>query len=136
MKDVFFEKGKENARSLRAAAKEMNGTEIIDRERDAPQFEPDRDYSGFPVGSPVRDGGQVWLLLQPHHAAHFHGRPETLRALWGVAHTTDPQKAKAWEPTEEHPSVGNSTVFSAVKLRKASLPTMMRWLEVNRIRVI
>ena len=96
MKDVFFEKGRENARILRAAAKDMSGTEIIDRERDAPQFEPDKDYSGFPVGSPVRDRGQVWLLLQPHHAAHFDGRPETLRALWGVAHTTDPKKAKTW----------------------------------------
>ena len=48
------------------------------------------------MGAPVTDEGQVWLLIQPHNAANYAGRPSTLRALWGLAHTTDPQRAKAW----------------------------------------
>lgn len=96
MRDVFFERGRQNAMALRAGAAAMTGTEIIDREQDAPQFDCLKDYSAFPAGSPVRDGGQVWLLLQPHNASHYSGRPESLRALWGLAHTTNPEKAKAW----------------------------------------
>ena len=96
MKDIFYELGRANALSLRANAHSMTGTQIIDREHDAPLFDPTKDYSGFPVGSPVRDGGQVWLLLQPHNACFYIGRPADLRALWGLAHTTDPAKAKAW----------------------------------------
>lgn len=42
------------------------------------------------------DEGQIWLLLQPHNAAHQTGRPRTLRALWGLAHITDPSRAKYW----------------------------------------
>ena len=41
------------------------------------------------------DEGQIWLL-QPHNAAHQTGRPRTLRALWGLAHITDPSRAKYW----------------------------------------
>lgn len=96
MKDIFYELGRANALSLRAEAKNLTGTEIIDREHDAPTFNPAKDYSEFPAGSPVRDGGQVWLLLQPHNAAHYSGRPADLRALWGLAHTTNPAKAKGW----------------------------------------
>lgn len=96
MKDVFYSLGKANALALRASAATMTGTEIIDREHDAPLFDPAKDYSGFPAGSPVRDGDQVWLLIQPHNAAHYSGRPENLRALWGLAHTKDPKKAKPW----------------------------------------
>ena len=42
----------------------------------------------------MADEGQVWLLLQPHNAADYTGRPASLRALWGLAHTTDPARAK------------------------------------------
>ena len=35
-------------------------------------------------------------MIQPHNAASYEGRPSTLRALWGLAHTTDPARAKAW----------------------------------------
>lgn len=96
MRDVFYELGRANALSLRSAANSMTGTEIIDREQDAPLFDAKKDYSGYPVGSPVRDDGQVWLLIQPHNASHYSGRPATLRALWGLAHTTNPEKAKTW----------------------------------------
>ena len=49
---------------------------------------------------PVQDEGQVWLLLQPHNAANYEGRPSTLRALWGLAHTKDPAKAKPYMAPE------------------------------------
>lgn len=96
MRDIFYELGRKNALALRAGAAAMTGTEIIDREQDAPQYDPLRDYSAYPVGSPVRDNGQVWLLLQPHNAANYSGRPADLRMLWGLAHTTNPEKAKGW----------------------------------------
>jgi hypothetical protein len=96
MTDVFRSLGRSDALKLREEAKILNGTEIIDREYCVPAFEPTRDYSTFPVGSPVTDEEQVWILLQPYNAANYDGRPSTLRALWGLAHTTDPAKAKRW----------------------------------------
>ena len=38
----------------------------------------------------------MWVLLQPYNAANYTGRPADLRALWGLCHTTDPDRAKAW----------------------------------------
>lgn len=96
MRERIFELGRANALALRTSAKNMTQTEIIDREYDAPHFDPKRDYTSFPVSSPVRDGGQVWLLIQPHNASHYTGRPADLRSLWGLAHTKNPKKAKAW----------------------------------------
>lgn len=95
--EIFRTAGRAAALQLRAEAANLTGTEIIDREHDVPEFNPQRDYSAWPVGSPVADGGQVWTLIQPHNAAHYPGgRPSTLRALWGLAHTKDPEKAKPW----------------------------------------
>ena len=96
MIEAFRSLGRADALALRAEAANLTGTEIIEREHAAPAFDPNKDYSGFPVNSPVTDEGQVWLLLQPHNAAHCTGRPSTLRALWGLAHTKDPAKAKPW----------------------------------------
>ena len=81
---------------LREEAPALDGTAVIEREVFAPEFDADRDYSAAPVGAPVRDGGQVYKLLQPHHAAHYPGRPADLPALWSVCHTKDPAKAKPW----------------------------------------
>lgn len=96
MIDVFRSLGRSDAMKLREEAHNLTGTQIIDREHSAPAFDPAKDYSGFPVRSPVTDEGQVWLLIQPHNAAHYAGRPSSLRALWGLAHTTNPAKAKPW----------------------------------------
>lgn len=96
MIDVFRALGRENALKLRQEAANLTGTEIIDREYSTPAFDPEKDYSAFPVGAPVTDEGQVWQLIQPHNAANYAGRPSTLRALWGLVHTTDPEKAKPW----------------------------------------
>lgn len=96
MVEVFRSLGRADALALRSEAASLTGTQIIDREHSIPAFDPQRDYGGFPAGSPVTDEGQVWLLIQPHNAAHYAGRPSTLRALWGLAHTKNPAKAKPW----------------------------------------
>lgn len=96
MADIFRSLGRSDALRLREEAASLTGTQIIDREHSAPAFDPAKDYSTWPIGSPVTDEGQVWVLIQPHNAAHYEGRPSTLRALWGLAHTTNPKKAKPW----------------------------------------
>lgn len=90
------EKGAYDAQQLqtKAAAGTVTQTEIIDEEIAVPAFDPAKDYSAWPVNSPVSDEGQVWLLIQPYNAANYEGRPSTLRALWGLAHTKNPAKAK------------------------------------------
>lgn len=96
MLDVFRSLGRSDALALRKEAASLTGTQIIDREVAIPAFDPQKDYSAYPVGSPVTDGGQVWTLIQPYNAAYYDGRPADLRALWGLAHTTNPARAKAW----------------------------------------
>ena len=88
--------GEADALDLRSRAGDMDGTAILREEEKAPQFDPEKDYSGWPKGAPVQDEGQVWTLLQPYNAKNYEGRPSTLRALWGLCHTKDPEKAKAW----------------------------------------
>ncbi len=95
-KTVMFEEGRRNAHALQQQASGMTGTEIIAQEENIPAWSSTKDYSKWPIGAPVQDEGQDWLLLIPHHAAHYIGRPAGLRALWGLAHTTDPAKAKPW----------------------------------------
>lgn len=88
--------GHAQALDLQARAPEMNGTQIIAEEGKVPAWDSAKDYSAWAAGYPVADEDQVWILLQPHNAAHYPGRPSTLRALWGLAHTTDPAAAKPW----------------------------------------
>lgn len=94
--DVLRSLGAREAAELRADAAEMSGTEIIAMERAVPAWDKQQDYTSWPVGAPVSDEGQVWTLIQPHDAASYEGRPSTLRALWGLAHTKDPARAKPW----------------------------------------
>ena len=95
-KSIMYDEGRRQALALQSQAASMTGTEIIAREQDIPAWSSTKDYSKWPIGSPVQDEGQDWLLLTPHHAAHYTGRPSGLRALWGLAHTTDPARAKPW----------------------------------------
>ena len=88
--------GRADALDLAARAPEMDGTAIIAEEQKIPAWSAAADYSGQKPGIPVQDEGQVWILIQPHNAAYFAGRPSGLRSLWGLAHTTDPAKAKPW----------------------------------------
>ena len=96
MVDVFKSLGRADAIRLRERANGMTGTEIIASEHCIPRFDAQRDYTDCPVGTPVTDGGQVWQLLQPYNAAAHEGRPAELRALWGLCHTKDARRAKAW----------------------------------------
>lgn len=96
MTDIFRSLGRSDALKLREEAAALTGTQIIDREMAIPAFDPQKDYSAYPVGAPVADGGQVWTLIQPYNASYYDGRPADLRALWGLAHTTNPARAKAW----------------------------------------
>lgn len=96
MTDVFRSLGRADALKLREEAANLTGTQIIDREVSIPAWRADADYSTWPAGSPVTDEGQVWTLIQPHNAAHYAQRPAQLRALWGIAHTTNPARAKSW----------------------------------------
>ena len=95
-KTVMYAEGRRQALSLKERAPGMNGTEIIDQENNIPAWNPEKDYSGWDVGCPVLDEGQVWRLIIPHRARDYIGRPSSLRALWGLAHTKDPKKAKPW----------------------------------------
>lgn len=96
MIDVFRSLGRADALKLREEAHSLSGTQIIDREHSIPAFDGKKDYSEYPVGSPVTDEGQVWTLIQPHNAGNYAGRPSTLRALWSLCHTKNPAKAKTW----------------------------------------
>lgn len=96
MIDVFRSLGRSDALKLREEAANLTGTEIIEREFSAPAFDPKKDYTSWPVGAPVTNEDQVWTLIQPYNAANYEGRPSTLRALWGLAHTKNPAKAKPW----------------------------------------
>lgn len=94
--DMIRRSGKADALDLRERAPSLTGTEVIAEESKVQAFDPDKDYTGWAAGAPVADEGQVWILIIPHNAADYSGRPSTLRALWGLAHTTDPAKAKPW----------------------------------------
>lgn len=95
-KNIMYEEGRRNALDLANRAPDMDGTAIIAEEDHIPAWSEKADYTAQPAGIPVQDEGQVWLLLIPHNAAHYTGRPSKNRALWGLAHTTDPHKAKPW----------------------------------------
>lgn len=95
-KNIMYEEGRRNALDLASRAPDMDGTAIIAEEDHIPAWSEKADYTAQPAGIPVQDEGQVWLLLIPHNAAHYTGRPSKNRALWGLAHTTDPHKAKPW----------------------------------------
>lgn len=88
--------GRADALDLISRAPELDGTAIIAEEEKVPAWSEKADYTGQPKGIPVSDEGQVWLLLIPHRAADYIGRPSTLRSLWGLAHTKDTAKAKPW----------------------------------------
>ena len=94
--DLLRDLGQREATDLRQSAADMDGTTIIAYERAVPAWSHEQDYTAWPAGAPVADEGQVWLLIQPHNAVSYDGRPSTLRALWGLAHTKDPARAKPW----------------------------------------
>lgn len=124
--DLLRDLGQREATELRKSAADMSGTEIIALERAVPAWDKQQDYTGWPAGAPVADEGQVWLLIQPHNAANYEGRPATLRALWGLAHTTDPARAKAWVEPQ-----GTSGMYMQGECYRAADGTVYRCLQDN-----
>ena len=97
------ERGRADALDLRARSADMDGTGLIAEERKSPVFDPEKDYSDWTAGAPVRElvgeEYQVFRLLQPHNAAHYPGStPQNTPALWSICHTTDPLLAKPFLP--------------------------------------
>lgn len=93
MKEV----GLNSAVEFQKQAPELDGTAIIDREDDIPDFNPDvHQYLNWAKGECVRDNGQVWQLLQPYDSTVYKDHPENLRAQWSLCHTKDPAKAKPY----------------------------------------
>ncbi len=95
------EKGAADAADLRTRAADLDGTAVIAEESKVPAFVAGKDYSGWPAGSPVRDGEQVYKLLQPYDAASWPDqRPADLPALWSICHTrTPPRPSPTRRPT-------------------------------------
>lgn len=96
LNNAMYAQGRADALSLSLRAPEMTGTELIEEEVKVPAWSKSADYSNEKPGIAVADEGQVWILIIPHRAADYEGRPSTQRSLWGLAHTTDPTKAKPW----------------------------------------
>ena len=126
--DLLRDLGAREATELRQSAAGMDGTTIIAYERAVPAWDKQQDYTGWPAGAPVADEGQVWLLIQPHNANRYEGRPSTLRALWGLAHTTDPARAKPWVP-----AYGTSGRYMAGEGYRAQDGTVYRCLQDDTI---
>lgn len=93
--------GLQVAEAFQAKAPELDGTAIIDREEDIPDFDPDKhQYLNWPAGSCVRDDGQVWQLIQPYDSTVYKEPPAQMRAQWGLCYTKDPAKAKPYVAPE------------------------------------
>lgn len=93
MRDV----GLRATETLQADAPELDGTALIDREEDIPDFDPDKQqFLNWKTGQAVRDGDQVWKLLQPYDSTIYKEHPAELRAQWGLMHTKNPLKAKPY----------------------------------------
>lgn len=90
--------GRSDAMELLLRIPNMTDTEIINEEEKIPQYDNAKNYSEYDANIfCVRDEGQVWVLLQPYNAGnHPNTRPSNLRALWGLKHTKNPKKAKAY----------------------------------------
>ena len=124
--DVMRNLGEREATELRKTASTLTGTEIIAQERAVPPWDAQQDYTGWLKGAPVTDEGQVWTLITPHRAADYQGRPSTLRALWGLAHTTDPARAKPWVDPQ-----GTSGMYMKGECYLAADGTVKRCLQDN-----
>ena len=82
---IMRSQGAADALDLRSRATDLDGTAIIAEESKTPNFDSEKDYSLWPIGAPVRDGEQVYKLLQPYNASTWPDqRPADLPALWSI----------------------------------------------------
>ena len=92
------ERGRAAALDLADRAPQLTGTAIIAEEDHIPAWSEKAVYTVDMVGWPVRDGGQVYIILQPHTPANNPGsRPADLPAIYSIKHTKDPARAKPWQ---------------------------------------
>lgn len=94
-------KGAADAAALRAQASKLDGTALIAQEAAVAEFDPQKDYSSWPVGAPVWEAvdgeRQIFTLITPHNAANYPGElPSNTPALWSITHTKDPAAAKLY----------------------------------------
>lgn len=86
--------GKTMANQIKVQGQGMDGTAIIDAEIFIPEWKPGK-YEV--VGQPVRQGEQVYQLLQIHDSsANPHWHPAANPALFAIVHTKDAARAKPY----------------------------------------
>ena len=82
------ERGRTDALDLRHRAPTMEDADIVAEQSKIPVFEPDKNYSAWEVGAPVKElvgeEYKVFKLLVPHNANEHNGTPSTLTNLWAV----------------------------------------------------
>ena len=96
-----WERGRAAARDLaaRTVSESLTGTAIIAEEDHIPLWREDAVYTAGMIGWPVRHDGQVYTILQAHTPANNPGSyPKDLPAIYSIKHTTDPAKAKPYQP--------------------------------------
>lgn len=87
--------GQEQARALRTNAPEMTDTDVMEQEVFIPEWRAGIQKAGAPVRRSELD--QNYRTIQAHDsAANPDWTPEATPALFGVMHTANPLKAKAW----------------------------------------
>ena len=85
--------GRTKAQELRNKAPNMTDTEIINDEDFIPIWKPGPQI----LGAPVQFNNQVYRVLQAHDSTgNETWNPINTPALFGICHTTNPQKAKYW----------------------------------------
>lgn len=93
--------GLQAATALQEIASTLDGTALIEREGDIPDFNPDKhQYLDWAAGQVVLDEDQVWKLIQPYDSSIYKTHPNDLRAHWSLMHTKDPAKAKPYVPAQ------------------------------------
>lgn len=87
--------------SLKAAT--LDGTALIEREMDAPDFTEavkKKNMLQRSVGFVCCYDGQVWKLLQVYDSDTYTDTPDRMRTQWALCHTKDPAKAKPFVPSQ------------------------------------
>lgn len=112
------ERGREAALALRANAPTMTDNELIASMRNIPKFNPNKDYSQWNVGAPIKeqvDGEyKVFRLLVPHNAADYEGTPSTLTELWAVCVEIEVEETPTLEDRVAELELANAALEDAI----------------------
>lgn len=95
LQEGMYRYGREKALELREQAASLTDTEVIRQEAFIPEWKPGPQLLEALVKRSALD--QVYRVLQAHDSTVSpEWAPESQPALFGVCHTTDPEKAKPW----------------------------------------